>query len=264
MKTLIPQHWLTRSLCAIASAACACTLFACAPASDEQGSATDANAQQSFQNKETAAHAGETFFNGRFTFDELLESHKCQQAMGVNGEYGAGAYIVGADGAPTPGLYTTHGSQTETSSFFVYRPSSEEGKYELAYPYTYFGIAFADLKEGQVFIYEPAIEEDTWSAAPSWSVGTDVPLLSGTYRVGIDVPPGTYVATAEEQSASAIADLIGDMTPQVNVYPSLDFSSEEPLLKEGLPRFGTSDDAFTFTVENGQILELFGCTAKTI
>ncbi len=250
---------------AILALIAAVALCACSPSGPEQARPADESAQQSFENREAAAQAGETHFNGRFTFEELLEDNECDRGVGIDGAFGQGGYVVGEEGAPGPGTYVTEGGQEEASSYFVYRPSEkEEGAYELLCPFTYFGPAFVVLEEGQALIFKPASDAETLRLARDEPLGVSAPYLSGTYRVGTDIPAGTYVATAEEQSAKAIADLLGNMTPQVNVYGSLAFGDEDPLLKEGLPRFGEDEAAFTFTVEEGRILELFGCTAQTL
>lgn len=257
----------TRIASIATAVALCCTLAALAGcAAQEEGSGEDANvnggAEQSFSTDELADHDGSSYFPDAFTFEELLGDHDCQPGQATEGGFSAGGYIVGAEGAPTPGLYHLAGTQTEDGDMSVYVPA-DEGTFKVGYSLSYFGFALIQLEAGDAIFFMPPTEEGLMSAQSAEPLPVSEPLMSGLYRVGTDIPAGSYAITQEEQSAQAIAAK-GFARPQALIYANLTFEDESTLREEDLPPYEEGPVQITITVEDGQYLELYGCTATPL
>lgn len=251
---------LTRILMA-ALGACAIAgtlLVGCSNASNP--SSSPSGAERSFSDEELANHEGSSYFPTEFTFDDLLEDERMAEGHAVEGGFSAGAYRVGAHEALAPGIYRAAGSQEDTGSLVVYEPAEEEGLYQLKYPLSYLGFALAELEEGDAIFFDPPNEADLLSPAPEGAEALEAPYASGLYRVGIDIPAGTYTITQEEASAAVLART-AYVSPEVLVYANLTFTDDYELAREALQPLEDGPQTVEVTVEDGQFLELYGCTA---
>ncbi len=256
----------TKAVRVATAAALCCTLTALAGCAAQEPGNQDANvnggAGQSFSDDELANHDGSSYFPDTFTFEELLADHDCQPGHAAEGGFSAGGYIVGAEGAPAPGLYHLTGTQTEDGEMSVYEPA-DEGTFKVGYSLSYFGFALVQLEAGDAIFFKPPIEEGLMSAQSAEPLSVSDPLMSGLYRVGTDIPAGSYAVTQEEQSAQAIAAK-GFARPQALIYANLTFEDESTLREEYLPPYEEGPVQITITVEDGQYLELYGCTATPL
>lgn len=240
------------------------TLGGCAAPQGEQAE-PDANinggAERSYSDEELQTHDGSSIFPDTFTFEELMEDYRCQPGQTHDGAFGPGAYIVGAEGAPGPGTYYVSGSHEKTGDLHAYYPTGEENTYHVKFSLGYLGFMFLNLSEGDAIFFKPPSEENTLQAAPEGSLEVSWPLTSGLYRVGIDIPQGTYTVTQSAEEAPVIAAKAYQY-PQVNIYSSLDFGTDNIALEQGLPPLEEEVTETDVTVEDGQFLELYGCIAS--
>lgn len=238
-------------------------LTACAAPTDdapEDAANVNAGAERSYDDAELDAHDGSSYFPDEFTYDELMEDHSCQPGQAVGGAFTAGAYLVGAQGSPTPGTYHLDGTDDAAGDLIVYAPSGEEGLYRSKFAINYLGFTLVDLDEGDVVFFKPAQGSDLMGPEPSTPLDVSEPYESGLYRVGVDIPAGTYGVTQSQASADAIAAK-AYARPQVIVYATLDFGTDNEVSEEELPRLEDGPASVEVTVEDGQFLELYGTTA---
>lgn len=117
-----------------------------------------------------------------------------------DGEYDQGVYFVGSD-IPA-GSYWFEGDNKEISYFYLLQPSSTtEGAYDVVHINSYYGHNLMDVKDGEVLIL--ANDEDMIPLSAMDETFSN-PYQSGVYRVGIDIPAGTYqlkLGQADDYSA---------------------------------------------------------------
>jgi|GEM_PF-3913251 len=165
------------------------------------------------------------------------------------GKYSTGVYEVGVGKDIKPGLYFLEGSQTLEGSFKLFK-KEKDGEYYLGASIVYFGNYLADLKEGELIDFW-APEDSQFFLAPEVEFDAlDIPYKSGCYRVGIDIPAGTYRVTAQP-GALDIENLSGE--PAAIIMDDLDWN-EDSIVGEYYVMVGESH---TITLEEGQILELY-------
>lgn len=262
LSPVLARAALAAAMCA--ALACAGCAQAPAPTSDDE----TGGAEQSFTDEALESHDGSPFYTGTYSFDELMDEYDLERGSATDDGFAQGAYLVGAGETLEPGTYLFQGSQSEMGSFYVYAPQDgEEGLYSMKYPFAYFGWALAELSAGDAVFFKPAAETDLITAVPEGPIDPRIPLetpcTSGMYRVGIDIPAGTYAVTQEEASAEALSAR-ASLAPSVVIYDSLDLSRASEGIEEELPRLddgGENGEEVIVHVEDGQILELFGCTA---
>lgn len=249
-----------KPLYAAAAALLALSLPLCACAGPTTGAGgLNGGAERSYTDEELANHDGSGYFPTTFTFEELLEDHRCVAGSAVEGAFTAGGYIVGAEGAPAAGTYYLAGQDDETGDLATYVPAEEEGYYQPSVAVGYLGFTLIQLHEGDAIFFSPAIDQDLMRPLDPAPLGVSAPYENGLYRVGVDIPAGVYTVTQSSLSEAAIADL--SAKPQAIVYSSLDFSTDNTVSREDLPRLEEGPVSVTVTVEDGQFLELFGTVA---
>ncbi len=265
-RTSLAKLLLTVPLASILIAAALVGLFGCS-STEKENALPDANinggAERSFSEEELANHDGSSYFPDSFTFDELLEDYDLPVGHKTDAGYPAGAYIVQTEGedALVPGSYYIPGSQEVMGKYPVFAPDpEEEGKYTLKYPLGYFGFSIAQFEEGDVVLFQPPSEGDVMTAFSGDLPPFATPYLSGIYRVGIDIPAGTYTITQEEQAAAGLIEAY-DVKPAAIVWADLTYSDGSRINGVELARLAEGAETATLAVEDGQYLELFGCTA---
>ena len=252
----------------VAAALTTLALGATACSSPAEEAPEDANvnggAERSFTDEELKSHTGGSYFPGTFPYEELMEDHKCQPGTAAEGGFTPGAYVIGGEDAPSAGTYELTGSQVKPGELYVYAPSEEEpGKYESKYALSYFGFTLVELNAGDAVFFTPPEQTNLITTMPATPIDATAPYESGLYRVGVDIPAGAYTVTQEEQSAAAIAEK-AFTSPQAIVYDSLDFALNENVSEEFLPELAEGPVSVVVTVEDGQYLELYGCTATPL
>ena len=78
-------------------------------------------------------------------------------------------------------------------------------------------------------------------------------LTSGFYRVGVDIPEGTYHVELDPDLAGSISLEAGAYVMSERTFPDGTFADE---------RYVTVGSNQTVTVRNGDWLELYGATAE--
>ncbi|MEI3547813.1 MAG: hypothetical protein V8Q09_05780 [Adlercreutzia sp.] len=193
---------------------------------------------------------------GSFTFDEIASVF---EADGVSaGEPGEGDvctkgfYTVGPAGQIPAGLYYLEGSNEKLSHYYVF--DGDDGRYSVDDSVQYFGNYFVDLDEGDLIVFDPG-DEATMYPAPSTFTDPTAPYTNGCYRVGIDIPAGSYTITA-----ATVGEGETDEDSAAFVMKNLDFDDDSIVDTKYVIPGGEQ----TVTVSNGQYLELFAATATPV
>ena len=160
-----------------------------------------------------------------------------------------GVYVVGRD--IDEGLYFLQGNPSTESECYLFDPEGF-GTYNMDAAVTYTGNYFADLEDGQVVVFMPSSTSMLMIPADQADFQPQAPYASGLYRVGQDIPAGTYTITV---SPDAPRNASQDYAAYV--MKDLDFDDDSITDSKPLLRGSTQ----TITVENGEWLELFGTTA---
>lgn len=189
-------------------------------------------------------------YYGGFTLSDIKEAAgdlPCD--IDDEGKATAGVYVVGRD--IDEGLYFLQGNPSTEAEFYLFSPEGS-GTYSMSAAVTYTGNYFADLENGQVIAFIPSAKSMLMIPADQADFQPQAPYASGLYRVGQDIPAGTYsIAVSPDAPRNASQDYA------VYVMKDLDFDDDSTTDSKPLLRGSTQ----TITVENGEWLELFGTTA---
>ena len=189
-------------------------------------------------------------YYGGFTLSDIKEAAgdlPCD--IDDEGKAAPGVYVVGRD--IDEGLYFLQGNPSTESECYLFDPEGF-GTYNMDAAVTYTGNYFADLEDGQVVVFMPSSASMLMIPADQADFQPQAPYTSGLYRVGQDIPAGTYsIAVSPDAPRNASQDYAA------YVMKDLDFDDDSITDSKPLLRGSTQ----TITVENGEWLELFGTTA---
>lgn len=193
---------------------------------------------------------------GTYSLEEITAVFQPEGVTpGTPGEGGVcakGIYAVGPNGQIPAGLYYLEGSNEKLSHFYVF--DGDDGRYKLDDSVQYFGNYYTDLDEGDLIAFVPG-EDVSMHPASSTSTNPTPPYTNGCYRVGIDIPAGSYTITA-----ATVGEGETDEDSAAYVMKDLDFDEDSIVdTKYVIP--GSQQ---TVTVSNGQYLELFAATATPV
>ena len=189
-------------------------------------------------------------YYGGFTLSDIKEAAgdlPCD--IDDEGKATPGVYVVGRD--IDEGLYFLQGNPSTEAEFYLFTPEGS-GTYSMSAAVTYTGNYFADLENGQVVVFMPSAKSMLMIPADQADFQPQAPYASGLYRVGRDIPAGTYTITV---STDAPHNASQDYAAYV--MKDLDFDDGSITDSKPLLRGGTQ----TITVEDGEWLELFGTIA---
>lgn len=189
-------------------------------------------------------------YYGGFTLSDIKEAAgdlPCD--IDDEGKATPGVYVVGRD--IDEGLYFLQGNPSTESECYLFDPEGS-GTYSMSTAVTYTGNYFADLEKGQVVVFMPSAKSMLMIPADQADFQPQAPYASGLYRVGQDIPAGTYTITV---SPDAPHNASQDYAAYV--MKDLDFDDDSITDSKPLLRGGTQ----TITVEDGEWLELFGTIA---
>lgn len=182
------------------------------------------------------------------TTDELSKIDtllKGDDLYSTDEEHQPGVYHVGKD-IPA-GLYWVDGDETEVTYYFKLKPTqdgSAQTTYTVSHGNSYYGHNIVDVAEGDVLI----IEEEALPLDQMNEKFTS-PYKSGVYRVGADIPAGTYTLSA------------GKADDYYGYYVMKDLSyNEDSYLDQGY--FMNVNEHPTVTLEEGTYIELYNLTMK--
>ena len=189
-------------------------------------------------------------YYGGFTLSDIKEAAgdlPCD--IDDEGKATPGVYVVGRD--IDEGLYFLQGNPSTESECYLFDPEGS-GTYSMSAAVTYTGNYFADLENGQVIAFMPSAKSMLMIPADQADFQPQAPYASGLYRVGQDIPAGTYTITV---SPDAPHNASQDYAAYV--MKDLDFDDDSITDSKPLLRGSTQ----TVTVEDGEWLELFGTIA---
>lgn len=189
-------------------------------------------------------------YYGGFTLSDIKEAAgdlPCD--IDDEGKDAPGVYVVGRD--IDEGLYFLQGNPSTESECYLFDPEGF-GTYNMDAAVTYTGNYFADLEDGQVVVFMPSSASMLMIPADQADFQPQAPYASGLYRVGQDIPAGTYTITV---SPDAPRNASQDYAAYV--MKDLDFDDDSITDSKPLLRGSTQ----TITVEDGEWLELFGTIA---
>lgn len=162
------------------------------------------------------------------------------------GNYHDGVYFVGND-IPAGG-YWFSGDDDELSFFFILKPTADNNGYDVTHINNYYGHNLMDLEEGEVLVL---INDGTMTPLASMDETFSEPYTSGTYRVGTDIPAGTYqlqLGEADDYSACY-------------VMKDLEFSDSSYLLET---YYIEGDQPDEITLQEGTYIELYNMSMTKI
>lgn len=188
------------------------------------------------------------------SFEDLLDAFNVEAGDANGFEHGRGAYRVSSTDGIAPGLYYLAGTQTGVSNFYVFDGDDDGANtiYDLEVSVEFFGNYYTELEEGDCIIYVPQSDQDTFHLATDAPMAVSIPYESGCYRVGIDIPAGTYTITANADEARTT-----DSESGAFVMKNLDFDADSIIDSAYVIKGGRQ----TITVKNGDYLELFAAIA---
>lgn len=186
---------------------------------------------------------------GGFTIDDIVKAAGELPGDIDEGKASAGVYVIGRD--IDAGSYFLQGMNSQEGNFYVFSPEGS-GTYSLDVSIVYVGHYFYDFEDGEVVVFKPSSNDLRMIPAQEADFNPQAPYNSGLYRVGDDIPAGTYTLTVSD-------DAPREATQDYAAYvmQNLEFDDDSILDTKYLIK-GSKQ---TVTVEDGQLLELFGCTA---
>ena len=198
-----------------------------------------------------------------FTYEEIASALPAGSGVAeVSPETGvlscsAGAYQVGTLSGIPEGVYLLEGASDKENRYFLFKAVSgradpQKARYLYQSQNAYLGDHFVSLSDGDLIAYLPADEGDLMYDASAAQVQTQEVLSGGMYRVGTDIPAGTYRIELDE-------GLVGvtSLEPGAYVMSSSSFG-EGTVVDERYVTLGSNQ---TIDVRNGDWLELYGATA---
>ncbi len=188
--------------------------------------------------------------SGEYTLEQLESSFGLNQVTPHDNSGGAGIYTVGG-GSLTPGLYYLSGDQNTQSTFWIY-DQEDNGRYEYDFSVVYVGNYYVRLEAGDLLIWDPGVSGATLKPASPSSFAGNPPYLSGCYRVGIDIPAGTYRITY------ASSEFNDSGNGAAYVMKDLEFD-DDSIIDVAYVIPGSLQ---TITLTNGQYLELYCAQAN--
>lgn len=213
----------------------------------------DSDASRSYAEDLVVVNPGQIY-----SIDELEELYGVSLQQPDGDSCYAGIYEVGKTHDLIPGIYHMDGDQEDMSHFCIFSPRKTASKdgYQIKALVEYFGDYFAEFSEGELVVFIPDNDNFTMSLSTDEPMDVSEPLDSGCYRVGIDIPAGTYDLTLEAVSQREI-----EYSNSVSAaYVMKDLRFDDDSIVSSVPV--ESGAMASVTVEDGQYLELFGARAS--
>ena len=162
-------------------------------------------------------------------------------APNSEGIYPQGVFHVGTD-LPA-GTYWFSGSNSALSYFFILQPTSDGAStYNTVHVNSYYGHNLMELKDGEVLIL---VNNGTMTPIAKMTQQFTSPYGSGVYRVGTDIPAGSYRV------------IVGDGADDYSAYyvmSDLNYSDDSYLESD---YFVSGDTGTEITLEEGTYVELY-------
>lgn len=156
----------------------------------------------------------------------------------------AGVYYVGS--TLDPGSYWVEGTNNNLTYYFLLSPSdSSNSNYDVALVNNYYGHNIVEVSEGEVLVIE-----NKATPLEQFSQTFSSPYGSGVYRVGTDVPAGTYTLSAGK----------ADDYYAYYVMSNLSYDDNSYLEKETYMML--PDKQPTITLKEGTYIELYNLSMR--
>lgn len=166
--------------------------------------------------------------------------HNASKSADEDGEYEPGVYYVGSD-IPA-GSYWFDGDDEDLSDFYILQPSTTtNGAYDVMHINSYYGHNIMELKDNEVLVLA---NEDGMTPLDKAHETFSDPYSSGVYRVGVDIPAGTYYLVSGPVEDFSAYYIMKDLNYSDSSYLDLDYPISD-------------DDMFTVTLEEGTYIELY-------
>jgi hypothetical protein len=162
-----------------------------------------------------------------------------------DGATAAGFYKVGDD-IPA-GTYWIDGGDSTESYFFVF--SESDGSYNTEVMNHYYGKYMAEFKDGQYL----AVDNGSYFMPVDSAPKASAPYLNGVYRVGTDIPAGTYTLSGGEANDYCAYFIMN----------SLDFTGDNVIEQNEFYDASTIPSEYTITLEEGTYIELYNMEAAS-
>lgn len=188
-------------------------------------------------------------YSDGYTLDFIKDLGSSLANTVADGQYSPGVYEVGVGKDMEPGLYYLGGSQTAEGEFYVFERMDDGTGYEVTEMVCYFGSYFAQLEDGDVIVYWGAGDDSRLCAAAQAPAAPTAPYPSGCYRVGTDIPAGTYTITAQEGANSIEA------SQEAAAYAMKDLEFDDDSIVD--TKYVVPGGTQTITLTDGQYLELY-------
>ncbi|WP_050978525.1 hypothetical protein [Eggerthella sp. YY7918] len=199
--------------------------------------------------------SSDSSISGGFTIDDIKAAIGTDLPNTIeDGRASSGVYEVGVGKDLEPGLYFIEGSQTEEGKFHVF-DDYENGVYEIEKTISYFGNYFTELEEGDAIVFLGGDTARMYLANRADFHPSADPYRSGLYRVGTDLPAGTYNITVDKEAA-----VNTDQTCAAYVMKDIRFDEDSIIEEKYVIAGGTQ----TVTVKDGQWLELYATIATPV
>lgn len=212
------------------------------------------HAERSYADELIVVNPGMTY-----SLEDLEELYGVQLQKSNDGKFFSGIYKVGKTHEMLPGTYIIDGDQEDMSHFCIFTPSKGSNGstgYRIKAMIEYFGDYFAEFSEGELVIFTPDNNNFKMEMAQNDPLKVTDPLDSGCYRVGIDIPAGTYDLTIETICQNELE--YANSEAAAYVMDNLRF--DEDSITQSVPvKAGVNT---TVTVKDGEYLELFGVRAS--
>lgn len=191
--------------------------------------------------------AYDELYTSTYTLADIQSLITTEKSEIIEGKCTTGLYVVGED--IDPGIYFLEGNQTTEGSFIIFDQESKDA-YTVSASVVYYGNYFAELEKGDVIFFSTPSDSLMYPAADTSIEVTD-PIQSGLYRVGIDIPAGTYTVSYQTGAPT-------EASQESGVYIMKDLEWDEDSILED--HYLIEGGSHTITVTDGQYVELFLAT----
>ena len=162
------------------------------------------------------------------------------------GFYSDGVYFVRND--LPEGSYWFTGEDDSLSFFFILDPTENNDTYDVVHINNYYGHNLMEVKNGEVLVL---VNKEGMKPLDSLDETFSAPYQSGTYRVGTDIPAGTYqlqLGTVDDYSACY-------------VMSDLSYSQDSYLFEA---YYIKGDKPEEITLDNGTYIELYNMSMTPV
>ncbi len=187
---------------------------------------------------------------GGFSLSDIQDAVGDLPGTVEDGVCSGGAFKIGED--IQPGHYYLEGAADAESSYYIFDYDAATDSYSIDDAVVYFGNYFVDLEEGDLMVFMPGNDALRMRPAERAEFDPAPPYENGLYRVGDNIPAGTYTITVSDQAAAAASGEPG-------AFVMKDLSFDDDSITESV--YVIAGGSQTVTVQDGEWLELYAAVA---